>query len=101
MVPQVCPHDPQLLASFPVSTHAPPQRVKPALQLNPHVVPSHVAAALAGGAHALHEAPHVATLVLLAHAAPHTTPVRRVDEGRAARHLIATEDDRASQSAEA
>jgi glycine dehydrogenase subunit 2 len=30
-----------------------------------------------------------------AHAAPNTTPVRRVDEARAARHLVATQDDRA------
>jgi glycine dehydrogenase subunit 2 len=30
-----------------------------------------------------------------AHDAPHSTPVRRVDEARAARHLVATEDDRA------
>jgi glycine dehydrogenase subunit 2 len=29
-----------------------------------------------------------------AHDAPHSTPVRRVDEARAARHLVATEDDR-------
>ena len=30
-----------------------------------------------------------------AKAAPRTTPVRRLDEARAARHLVATEDDRA------
>ncbi len=30
-----------------------------------------------------------------AHAAPRTTPVRRLDEARAARHVVATEDDRA------
>jgi glycine dehydrogenase subunit 2 len=31
-----------------------------------------------------------------AHEAPRSTPVRRLDEARAARHLVATEDDRAS-----
>ena len=32
----------------------------------------------------------------LAHSAPMSTPVRRLDEARAARHLVATEDDRSA-----
>ena len=40
--------------------------------MKPHAVPSHVAVLFAGGAQAVHdEVPHVATLVLLTHAAPH------------------------------
>jgi hypothetical protein len=39
--------------------------------VNPQFVPSHVGDALAGGTHALHDAPQLSTDVLLAHAAPH------------------------------
>jgi hypothetical protein len=41
------------------------------LQVKPHVVPSQVAVALAGGEHGVHEAPHDAVLALLTHAPLH------------------------------
>ena len=40
------------------------------LQVEPHVVPLHVALLLAGTGQAVHDEPQVAVLVLLAHALP-------------------------------
>jgi hypothetical protein len=51
-------------------TQAPPQLWKPALHMNPQLVPSHVAVAFDGGTHGVHDAPHVITLVLIAQLAP-------------------------------
>lgn len=39
--------------------------------MNPQVDPSHVGVAFAGGVQAMHDPPHVAVSVLLAHALPH------------------------------
>jgi hypothetical protein len=41
------------------------------LHAKSHAVPSHVAAAFAGGTHAVHDAPHVAVLLVLAQEPPH------------------------------
>lgn len=41
------------------------------LHAKPHDVPLHVAVAFAGGVHAVHDAPHVATDVFDAQFAPH------------------------------
>jgi hypothetical protein len=46
---------------------APPQSWKPALQVNPHEVPLHVAVALATAGHATQLVPHEFTEALLAH----------------------------------
>jgi hypothetical protein len=50
---------------------APAQTTVPALQVNPHEVPSHVAVALMGGTQGVHELPQLWTLVLGSHALPH------------------------------
>ena len=43
----------------------------PAVQLNPQVVPLHVAVAPEGGTQGEHEAPHVRGSLLLTHMPPH------------------------------
>jgi hypothetical protein len=54
-----------------VSTHAPPQSVKPALHANPHAPAAHVALALAGAPHGEHELPQCAGLLSDTHAPEH------------------------------
>jgi hypothetical protein len=44
-----------------------PERTKPAWQVNPQLVPSQLAAALAGGLHATQDVPHESTLLLATH----------------------------------
>ena len=51
--------------------HAPPHAWYPALHEIPQLVPSHVATALGGVAHEVHELPQVAVLEFGAHVAPH------------------------------
>jgi hypothetical protein len=51
----------------PARTQLAPESTYPGSHEKPHEVPSHVAAALAGGAQAVHELPHVSVLELLAH----------------------------------
>jgi hypothetical protein len=54
----------------PFETQAPPHRWNPLLHWNPHVVPSHVAIALAGAVHGVQEVPQLATAVFEAQAFP-------------------------------
>ena len=52
-------------------THAPLHAVNPALHVNPQRAPVQVATPFAGAEHGVHDAPHVVTDVLSAHALPH------------------------------
>ena len=63
----ILPHE-DVLESL---AQTPPHWWKPALQVNPHAVPSQVATALAGAAQGPHDAPHDDTLESLTHASPH------------------------------
>lgn len=49
-----------------------PHLWKPALQVKPHEVPSHVAVPLAGAPHGVQDVPHEEMLVFEAQDAPHT-----------------------------
>lgn len=71
----VVEHEPQVatpprLASQPFAA-LPSQSAKPGRQVKLQLVPLQLAAALAGTGHAVHEAPHVATLASLPQALPH------------------------------
>ena len=65
------PHPPQFDGSEDVALQAPAQRVKPVTQVNPQLVPSHVAAAFAGVGQAVHMVPQVSGDALLAQVIPH------------------------------
>lgn len=53
-------------------TQVDPEATNPALQVNPHVVPLHVAVPFAGAMHGVHEvAPQLIVLVFATHIAPH------------------------------
>jgi len=65
-------HDAPHVSGSPLLTHAPLQRWKPALHVDPQLVPSQVADAFGGGAgHGVHDAPHDAMLVFEAQLLPH------------------------------
>jgi hypothetical protein len=55
-----------------LETHIDPLATNPALHVNPHDVPSHVAVALAGTGQAVHEDPQLDTSALLTQALPQT-----------------------------
>jgi hypothetical protein len=61
--------DPQL-ATLLFATQAPPHRWYPSLQVNPHVVPLHVAMAFAGGTQGEHDVPQLLTPPFDAHVEP-------------------------------
>jgi hypothetical protein len=67
------PHAPQWLGSFVRLVSQPAlalQSPKPVAQAMPHEVPLHVAVAFGPPGHGVHEAPHVAGSLLLAHPVP-------------------------------
>ena len=72
---QAVPHFPQFAASLWRSTSQPfsglpSQSAKPALHVNPHVRPLHVAVAFAGATHGVHAAPQAA-MSFVTHAPAH------------------------------
>ena len=73
-------HEAPQVAGLVSETQAPPHAWKPALQVDPQVVPLQLTVALAGAGHGEHEAPQLATLVLETQAPPQSwKPALHVD----------------------
>lgn len=64
-------HERPQLAGLELDAQLVPHACVPALQPNPHDVPSHVAVAFAGGVHGVQNVPQVEVLMFEAHALPH------------------------------